>query len=117
MEIEREMYQFVIRRRKILAEPFVLAQQEAVVGVDNEDRILPHIVRIHEVQNQPEVHIAHCHQSRILSSCILQIFTVVFAGNSAVSGPVQSFFFRQIVQGTVFLRNIEGLVRIKALYL
>lgn len=108
-------------RGSVLAPPIVFTEQEAVVGADDEHRVVPHVVLIHGGDDPAERAIAHGEQ-RGIQRTDMGHGLGGFA-DSDVVGPIQfgtvigrvCLVVPLVVELAVVLVGEEGLVRVEGL--
>ena len=113
-EEQRGVDGLVVPRHDALAPPPVLAQQEAVVGVDDQHRVVPHVVLVHEVQDATERAVAHRDEREVLGAD--GVDGRVRLDDAPVGGPVVDPLVVPVrIQLAVPLVAEEGLVRVERL--
>ena len=94
------MGDFVVEGLDALGPPVVLAQQEAVVGADDEERVLPEIEFVHQVEDFAQVGVAHADRRGVFVTGVLDLLRRL--GDFVVAGPVEV--------GAVVVVGVEVLV-------
>ena len=64
----RDVRHLVVAGHEDLGPPVVFAQQETVVGGDDERRVLPHRMGVHVVHQAPEFMVTQCHGGAIVGT-------------------------------------------------
>lgn len=114
MDEERGVDQLVVPGCDDLRPPPLLAQQIAVVGADDQQRVVPQPVLVHRVEHPAERVVAHGEQRRVLVTGVLLL--LLGLGDPVVVGPVEVRSFVVVrVKLLVVVLGEEGFVRVERL--
>ena len=111
---KRRICEFVVAGHHGFCPPILFTEHETVVGVDDQQRVLPQIVLVEEVDHPPQVAVAHREERRIT---LARMFDDLLAlRNRCIGWPIEvRTVVVVLIQGAEGIRRIERLVRIEGL--
>ena len=77
---ERRVRHFVVEGLHHLGPPVMLAQQEAMIGADDEHGVVPQVQLVHQIEDLAQIFVAHAQQRCVFEADMLDLFLGLIDG-------------------------------------